>query len=110
MPPIAPPPPPPPIDGCGDSLERLDFSCSGTRPATVTTITRSPCAAGASSASRSSVGPFERVYSSTAVQRGPFDFAVAPSTYPAAHTEDPSHEERRGASESHASALIWPSL
>src|SRR5579872_4499296 len=114
----APPPRIPPmgpaaaldVEGVGDSCERLLFSFAGTLPATVTTITRSPCAAGDTSASRSSVGPLERAYSSTADQSGMSALPEDPSTYPARHGAAPSQAVIRGASESQASALICPSL
>src|SRR5580704_18355943 len=87
----------------------LIFSGVGNLPATITTRTRSPRAAGAIFASRSSVGPLARVYSSTADQSAWFG-DVAISVYAASQLAAPSERDTRGAMASHASELIFPSL
>src|SRR5271168_4635106 len=57
--PLGPPAPPRLADP--DSSETDDFSGAGGCPATVTTMMRSPCAAEATLARSSSVGPLARV-------------------------------------------------
>src|SRR5580692_371211 len=87
----------------------LIFSFVGNLPATITTRTRSPRAAGAIFASRSSVGPFSIVYSSTADQSTSFG-DVAPPEYAASHFAAPRDRDTRAAIAPHASELILPSL
>src|SRR5579872_830304 len=82
---------------------------AGNLPATITTRTRSPRAARAIFASRSSVGPLARVYSSTADQSAWFG-DVGLLVYAASQLAAPRERDTRAAMAPHASELIFPSL